>query len=49
MQVKKQLLEHCMEQLIGSRLKKEYNNTIFCYPVCLTYILSTSWEMLESR
>ena len=56
MQVKRQQLEPCMEQLIGSRLRKEYDRAVCCHPVCLTYALSTSWEMpgwmnykLESR
>ena len=40
------LLEPCMEQLIGSRLRKEYNRAVCCHPVCLTNMLSTSWEML---
>ena len=44
-QVKKQHLEPCMEQLIGSRLKKEYDRAVCGHPVCLTYMLSTSWEM----
>ena len=43
MWVKKQQLEPCMEQLIGSR---SYDRAVCCHPVCLTYILSTSWEML---
>ena len=54
--VKKQQLEPCMEQLIGSRLRKEYNRAVCRHPVCLTYVLSTSWKMpgwmsykLESR
>jgi len=38
MQVKKQQLEHCMEQLIDSRLRKEYDRAVYCHPVCLTYI-----------
>ena len=45
MWVKKQQLEPCIEQLIGSKLKKEYNRAICCHPVCLIYMLSTSWEM----
>ena len=56
MQVKKQQLEPCMEQQIGSRLRKEYDRAVCCHPVCLTYMLSTSREMpgwisykLESR
>ena len=35
-----------MGQLIGSRWRKGYNRVVFCHPVCLTYTLSTSWEML---
>ena len=42
MQVKKRQLEPCMEQLIGSRLRKEYDRAVCCHPVCLTYTLSTS-------
>ena len=45
MQVKKQQLEPCIEQLIGSGLRKEYNRAVCCHPVYLTYTLSTSWEM----
>ena len=45
MQIKKQQLEACMEQLIGSGLRKEYDRAVCCHPVCLTYMLSTSWEM----
>ena len=37
MQVKKQQIEPCMEQLIGSRLRQEYNRAVCCHPVCLTY------------
>ena len=47
MRVKKQQLEPCMEELIGSRLRKEYDRAVCCHPVCLTYKLSTSWEMLD--
>ena len=46
MQIKKQQLEPCTEQLIGSRLRKEYDRAVCCHPVCLIYTLSTSWEML---
>ena len=32
-----------MEQLIGARLRKEYDRAVCCHPVCLTYtLLSTS-------
>ena len=41
MWVKKQQLP-CMEQLIGSRLRKEYYRAAFCHPVCLSYTLSIS-------
>ena len=44
MQVKKQLLEPDMEQT-GSKQKKEYIKAIYCHPVYLTYMQSTSWEM----
>ena len=42
---KKQQLEHCMEKLIGSRSRKEYNRAVCYHPDCLTYTLRTSWEM----
>ena len=32
--------------LTGSKLGKEYNKAIYCHPVYLTYIQSTSWKML---
>ena len=34
MQVKMQQLEHCMEQLIGSRSRKEYDRAVCCH-TCL--------------
>ena len=55
MQVKKQQLEPDMEQQTGSKLGKN-TKAVYCYPVYLTYIQSTSCEMpswmkheLESR
>ena len=45
MQVKKQQLEPDMEQQIGSKLAKEYVKAIYCHPVYLTYMQSTSCEM----
>ena len=39
---KQQWLEPCMEQLTGSRLRKEYHRAVCCHPVCLTHMLSTS-------
>ena len=46
MQVKKQQLEPDMEQQIGSNLGKEYVKCVYCHPAYLTYIQSTSCEML---
>ena len=47
MQVKKQQLELDMEQRTSSRLGKEHVKAVYCYPAYLTYILSTSFEMLD--
>ena len=56
MQVKKQQLELDMEQQTGSKSGKEYIKAVYCHPVYLTYMQSTSCEMpdwkkhkLESR
>ena len=49
MQVRKQQLELDMEQQTGSKSGKEYIETVYCHPAYLTYMQSTSWEMLESR
>ena len=46
MQVKKQKLEPDMEQKTGSKLGKEYIKTEFCHPAYLTYMQSTSCEIL---
>ena len=46
MQVKKQQLELDMEQQTDSRLEKEYIKAVYCHPVYLTYVQSTSWETL---
>ena len=46
MQVKKQQLELDMEQQTGSKLGKEYVKAVYCHPACLTYMQSTSWEIL---
>ena len=37
MQVKKEQLELFMEQVIDSKLEKEYDKAVYCYPVYLTY------------
>ena len=46
MQVKKQQLEPDMEQQTGSKLGKEYVKSVYCHPAFLTYMQSTSCEML---
>ena len=46
MQVRKQQLELDMEQQTGSKQEKEYVKAVYCYPVYLTYMQSTSWETL---
>ena len=48
MQFKKQQLELDMEQRTGSKLGKEYDKTVYRHPAYLTYMQSTSWEMLGS-
>ena len=45
-EIKKQQLELDMEQWTSSKLGKEYIKAIYCHPVYLTYMQSTSWEML---
>ena len=47
MQVKKQQLELDMEQQTGSKSGKEYIKAVYCNPAYLTYIKSTSCEMLD--
>ena len=56
MQVKMQQLEPDMEQYTGSKLGKKYDKALYCDPVNLTSMQSTSYEMpgwmnhkLESR
>ena len=34
---KKQQVEPYMEQMIGSKLRKEYDKAVYCHPVYLTY------------
>ena len=46
MQVKKQQLELDMEQQTASKSEKKYIKAVYCHPVYLTYMQSTSWEML---
>ena len=47
MQVKKQQLELDMEHQTGSNLGKEYVKAVYCHPAYLTYMQSTSCEMLS--
>ena len=46
MQVKKHQLELDMKQWTNSKLGKEYIKTVYCHPTYLTYLQSTSCEML---
>ena len=46
MQVKKQQLKLDMEQWTGSKLGKVYDKAVYCCPAYLTYVQSTSCEML---
>ena len=47
MQVKKEQLELDMEKQTGSKSGKGYFKAAYCHPVYLTYMQSTSWEMLD--
>ena len=46
MQVKKQQLKPDMKQWTGSKLGKEFIKAVYCHPTYLTYMQSTSCEML---
>ena len=46
MEVRKQQLELDMEQQTGSKSGKEYVKVVYCHPDYLTYMQSTSGEML---
>ena len=46
MQVKKQESKPDLEQQIGSKLGKEYSKAVYCHPAYLTYMQSTSREIL---
>ena len=45
MQVKKQQLELNMEQQTSSKLGKKYVKAVYCHPVYLIYMQSTSCKM----
>ena len=42
MQVKKQQLEPCMEQLIGSRIEKGADRAVCCHPLYFEHVLSNA-------
>ena len=46
MQAKKKQLEPDMKQQTGSKSGKEYVKAVYCHLAYLTYVQSTSWEML---
>ena len=46
MLIKKQQLKLDMEQQTGPKLGKEYIKAVYCHPAYLTYMQSTSCEML---
>ena len=46
MQIKKQQLKPDMEQWTAAKLGKEYVKVVYCHPAYLTYMHSTSCEML---
>ena len=46
MQVKKQQLDPDMEQQTGSNSRKDYVKAVYCHPTHLTYMQSTSCEVL---
>ena len=46
MQVKKQQLESDLEKWTGSKLGKEHDKFVYCHPTYITYMQSTSCEML---
>ena len=45
--IKNQQLESDMEKWTGSKLGKEYIKAKYCHPAYLTYMLSTSYEILD--
>ena len=49
MQVRKQQLELDIEQKTGSKLGKEYVKAVYCHPVYLTYMQSTSYEWMKHK
>ena len=46
MQVRKEQLEPDMEQQTGSKSGKDYVKAVYCHPAYLTYMQTTSCDML---
>ena len=47
MHIKKKQSELDMKQWTSSKFGKEYVKAVYCHPECLTYMQSTSREMLD--
>ena len=47
--IKKQLLEPYVEQLTISKLRKESDKAVYCHPIYLTYMQSTSYEIVTGQ
>ena len=47
MQVKKQQLELDMEEQTGFKLEKVCVKAVYCHHAYLTYMQSTSWDVLD--
>ena len=47
MQVRKQQLELDMEQQTSSKQEKDYVKAVYCHPAYLTYMQTTSCDMLD--
>ena len=47
MQIKKQQLELDMEQQTGLKSGKEYIKAVYCHPAYLSYMQSTSLQILD--
>ena len=44
MHIKKQQLEHYIEQLTGSKLGKEYVKVVYCHPVYSTFMQNSGLD-----
>ena len=43
----REVTELDVQQQTGSKLGKEYVKAVYCHPAYLTYMQSTSWEVLD--